>query len=202
MPLLFKKHVLLIAIICLSICASAQRLKTKQEKGYFNVTNIAEPQLMYSIDSVMLENGTARFRPGFEVSTVNGLFINNSFSIGLGIGAQFSNYKYYEKPGTEKAKTKGPEIISLPIWADFRYYPQNTINGALFIINAGYAPSIKFSNESHKQFLDGGPFVKIGAGYKFYISNLISFVPSLNFRAQRFDSHTVVGGTLGLGLMF
>lgn len=198
----YFRLLLLALLLAPAITVTGQQLKTKQENGYFNITDPAEIQIVQSIDSAMLASGNARFKPGFEFHTINGFFVNPSFSLGLGIGLQFSNYKYYPATADEAVKTSGAEITSLPIFADFRYYPRNSISGTLFIIDAGYAPTLSVRNETHKPFLGGGAFMKLGAAYKFYLSEFISFVPSLNFKAQRYGEHTVVGGVLGIGFMF
>ncbi|ANH83982.1 hypothetical protein A8C56_15480 [Niabella ginsenosidivorans] len=194
----------LLLIPVLTACTAFAQYNTKQEKGYFNITTPVEIQVMSSIDSTMLANGTARMKSGFEVNTINGYFINPSFSIGLGIGVQFSNYKYYPYPGHENdnIKKSGPGIVSLPLFADFRYYPRDAVSTPLFIIDAGYAPVLSTRNKDDRQFLDGGALFKIGAGYKLYISDLFSFVPSINFKAQLYGNHTAVGGVLSLGLLF
>lgn len=203
MPSKLIRSVLLL-IPMLSVCTAFAQFRTKQEKGYFNITTPIEIQIMSSIDSAALANGAARMKSGFEVNTINGYFINPSFSIGLGIGVQFSNYKYYPYPGHENdyIKKNGPEIVSLPLFADFRYYPRDAVSAPLFIIDAGYAPVLNIRNKEDRQFLDGGALFKIGAGYKFYVSELFSFVPSINFKAQRYGNHTAVGGVVSLGLLF
>ncbi|MGJ7033409.1 hypothetical protein [Niabella hirudinis] len=186
-------------LLAVTLVTQGQSLKTKQETGYFNITTPAEIQVMRSIDSAMLNDGNARFKAGFELHTINGYFVNPQFSVGVGVGIQYSNYNYY--PVTDTS-AKSARISTLPVFADLRYYPRNSINGALFLINAGYAPALSVSVAEHKPFLNGGAFLKLGAAYKFYLSNFISFVPSLNFKAQRYGEHTVTGAVLGLGFMF
>ncbi|MBO9594399.1 MAG: hypothetical protein J7599_15955 [Niabella sp.] len=199
-----SRALLLPLLLAVTVVTQGQFLKTKQEKGYFNITTPAELQVMWSIDSAMLNEGNARFKAGFEMHTINGYFVNPQFSIGLGVGLQFSHYKYYPSAAVsdDTLQSHGARITSLPIFADFRYYPRNSISGTMFLVDAGYAPALQTSNKDHKPFFNGGPFIKLGAAYKFYLTDLFSIVPSLNFKAQRYGDHTVAGGTLGLGLMF
>lgn len=194
----------LLLLSLLNVCTVFAQFRTKQEKGYFNITNPVEIQIMSSLDSAVMKNGMARIKGGFEVNTINGYFINPSFSVGLGIGLQFSNYNYYPNPGSggSYVKKSGPGIVLLPLFADFRYYPKNAISAPMFILDAGYAPVLKMANKDDQQYLNGGALFKIGAGYKFYLGDFLSFVPSLNFKAQLFGNHTAVGGVLGLGLLF
>ncbi|MBO9619668.1 MAG: hypothetical protein J7539_11600 [Niabella sp.] len=199
---LLRSSLLSAALLCTTL--GFAQFKTKQEKGYFNITNPVEIQIMSSLDSVAMKNGMARIKSGFEVNTINGYFINPSFSVGLGVGLQFSNYSFYPNPGVTSGyiKKSGPGIVLLPLFADFRYYPKNAISAPMFILDAGYAPVLKMANKDDQQYLNGGALFKIGAGYKFYLSDFLSFVPSLNFKAQLFGNHTAVGGVLGLGLLF
>ncbi|SDC35973.1 hypothetical protein [Niabella drilacis] len=200
----YASRMLLLTSLLIQVTVQAQQLKTRQERGYFNITTPAEIQLMRSIDSAMLNDGNARFRAGFEFHTINGYFVNPQFSVGLGVGIQYSNYKYFPATGApeQPAPAKSARISTLPLFADFRYYPRNSINGAMFLVNAGYAPALSISVAEHKPFLNGGAFMKLGAAYKFYLSHFISFVPSLNFKAQRYGDHTVAGGIVGFGFMF
>lgn len=200
----YTSGILLLLSILIQVTVQGQQLKTKQEKGYFNITTPAEIQVMRSIDSAMLNDGNARFKAGFEFHTINGYFLNPQFSVGIGVGLQYANYKYYPATGTPEAPAaaRSARISTLPVFADFRYYPRYSINGAMFLVNAGIAPALSISNPEHKPFLNGGAFLKLGAAYKFYLSDFISFVPSLSFKAQRYGDHTVAGGILGIGFMF
>lgn len=176
------------------------QIKTKQQKGYFNITNVLEPQYLQSIDSSGLEdNATAYVKNlGFAVSTINGIFLNPNVSVGLGLGLQFSKYKGHYPPEASEEHA----LTLLPIFADFRYYPRNFSNGLSFILDVGYAPLLKIGNEDDKSMLNGGALVKLGSGYKIHVNDLLSFIPSINFQAQRFGENTVIGGTVAFGVMF
>lgn len=96
----------------------------------------------------------------------------------------------------------GPDLILMPVFADFRYYPQNKISNAVFIVDAGYATVLRSASSDYKTYLNGGPFVKLGAGYKIYLNDAISFLPSINFKGQQIGEATVAGLTVGVGVMF
>ncbi|HOZ85597.1 MAG TPA: hypothetical protein PK191_08915 [Niabella sp.] len=199
---------LVLTLLVFTTISEAQ-IKTKQEKGYFNITNIAEPYYLQSIDSSSVTNGLAYVKSfGVAFSTINGLFLNPSLSIGLGIGYQGSRYNAFLGANTpDSLKTssyfdKKHSLSVLPIFADFRYYPKNHRNDIVLILDVGYAPVIKIGNVIDKAFLDGGPFIKLGAGYKIEMSESVSFLPTINFNAQRFGDNTAIGGNVGIGLMF
>lgn len=188
---------------------SNAQIKTKQEKGYFNITNIVEPQYLHSLDSSTLVNGVGFIKKfGVSFSTINGFFINPNLSIGLGIGFQTSQYKSFVSSNTPDSLLlssrfkKGNNIALLPIFADFRFYPQDHRNDLFLLLDVGYAPLIKIKDNIDKETLDGGAFIKLGAGYKIEMSESVSFVPSLNLNAQRFGDNTAVGGSIALGLLF
>lgn len=185
------------------------QIRTKQEKGFFNITNLVELQYLQSIDSSALTDGLAYVKSwGCSFSTINGVFLNPNLSIGLGIGLQLSKYKAFATSTTTDSALatgyfdKNHNISLFPIFADFRYYPTNHRNDIMILLDVGYAPLLKMDYNADKQNLSGGAFIKLGAGYKMEISKTISFTPTLNFNAQRYGDNTVLGGGIALGLMF
>ncbi|MFV0605465.1 MAG: hypothetical protein ACK5NK_06435 [Niabella sp.] len=177
--------------------------RTKQEKGYFNITNIAQIQYLRSIDSSAVENGMAVVKGGYEAHTINGYFINPQISLGVGVGLQMAKIGRSYDPGFGMGPESsiGPDMLLLPLFGDFRFYPRNNSNAPMFILNAGYAMMLKGTLTAEND-LNGGPLILLGAGYKLHISNFISFLPSINFKAQQFGSNTAVAGSVGLGFMF
>lgn len=185
------------------------QIRTKQEKGFFNVTNLAELQYLQSIDSSALTDGLSYVKSfGCSFSTINGIFLNPNLSIGLGLGVQLSRYKAFAIATTTDSALatgyfdKSHSLTLLPVFADFRYYPSNHRNDMMLLLDVGYAPLLKINYKADKSNLNGGPFIKLGAGYKMEISEFVSFTPTLNFTAQRFADNTVVGAGIALGLMF
>lgn len=198
-------------ITCLLFCSQivSAQLRAKEGKGYFNITNIAEPQYLQSVDSSELAFGNAYIKTvGFSASTINGVFLNPNLSIGLGVGIQFTRYKAHRNATTPDSTFApgyfgdGHSLTSLPIFADFRYYPNGTRNSLMLILDVGYAPLLNIKNDFDKMYLDGGALVKLGAAYRIPVSETISFLPSVNFNAQRFGENTSIGGNIGLGFMF
>lgn len=202
------KTAFIACLLFFSHIASAQ-LRAKEGKGYFNITNIAELQYLQSVDSSELAFGDAYIKTfGFSASTINGVFLNPNLSIGLGVGVQFNRYKAHRNAATPDSTfaagyfEDGHSITSLPVFADFRYYPNGTRNSLMLILNVGYAPLLKIKHDFDKMYLDGGALVKLGAAYRIPLSETISFLPSLNLNAQRFGENTSIGANVGLGFMF
>lgn len=193
---------LLILTITASQILQAQII-TRQERGFFNITTPVEIQYLRSIDSSIVENGLAVVKAGFEAHTINGYFINPNMSVGLGLGIQIAKLERSYDPGFGMGPSIeiGPDMLLLPVFADFRYYPRNTRNAPMFIINVGYAPLLNGTHTA-KTDLNGGALVKVGGGYKIHLGNAVSFLPALSCRAQRYGENTVVGAALSLGLMF
>lgn len=185
------------------------QLRARDGKGFFNVTNIAEPGYLQSIDSsaMLYTNGYIK-KTGFSMSTINGVFLNSNLSVGLGVGIQFTGYKAYHASFTPDTTFPAGylenthKMALLPLFADFRFYPGGFNRSLLFILDVGYAPLLSIKNEFDKSALNGGALVKLGAAYRLSMGETISFVPSLNFNAQRFGDNTALGGNLGLGFMF
>ncbi len=195
------RKILLLAFAILLLNYVQAQTKTKQEKGFFNITNIAEIQYLRSIDSSVTDNGMAVVKGGFEAHTINGYFLNPKISLGLGLGIQFANIGRSYSEGSATDVNNGADIKLMPIFADFRYYPRNRLNSPMFILDVGYAVFLNGTTTA-KNDLNGGPLVKFGAGYKIYLSDGMSFVPALTCRAQRFGENTVAGAALSLGFIF
>lgn len=190
-----------------NIALNAQ-IKTKQEKGFFNITNIPEFQFIRAIDSTQVTSGNVVLSKSFEINTINGMFLNPNFSIGLGLGVQFAGLKHVPAPGYSGAEgglaelNIAPDLLLMPVFADFRYYFKNSLNGPMIIVDAGYALLLREGSPFSREHFNGGPLIKIGGGYKIHLGDFTSLVPSLNFKAQRFGDNTTLGATVGLGFIF
>ncbi len=202
-PISMTRFCLLLVLAVAASQVLQAQVKTKQERGFFNITNPAEIQYLRSIDSSIVENGLAVVKGGFEAHTINGYFVNPNMSVGLGAGIQIAKVERSYDPGfgTGPSMEIGPDMLLLPVFADFRYYPRNTRNAPMFIINVGYAPLLN-GTQTAKTDLNGGALVKVGGGYKIHLGNTVSFLPAFSCRAQRYGENTVVGAVLSLGFMF
>lgn len=197
------KKSLFLTAICFCLVSAVPAQKTKQEKGFFNITTLGELQLFRSIDSTSVADGKTAVKSGFELNTINGIFLNPHISVGLGVGIQFVKYEsaYAEGYGVGPEANIGPGIQAIPVFADFRYYPVNKRNAPMLILDAGYAIFTKGINQAEK-YQNGGALFKVGGGYKIHLGDAVSLLPSVNFRAQMFGENTAVGGAIGLALMF
>ncbi len=200
---------ILLFFLLLGFHTASAQLRAREGKGFFNITNIAEPGYLQSIDSSALPYTSGYIKKvGFSMSTINGVFLNRNLSVGLGVGVQFTGYKAY--PNLFTPDTTFPagyledthSMTLLPLFADFRYYPGGFNKSLLFILDVGYASLLGIKNDFDKSALNGGPLVKLGAAYRISLGETASFVPSLNFNAQRFGDNTALGGNLGIGFMF
>ncbi|MCH5597316.1 hypothetical protein [Niabella ginsengisoli] len=198
-------------ICCLLICSQSlfAQLRAKEGRGYFNITNIAEPQYLQSLDSTNLTYASGYVKKfGYSLSTINGVFLNSYLSVGLGVGLQFTSYKASQTSFTPDSTfaegyfSDNHNMTLLPIFADFRYYPNGTRNNLMFILDVGYAPLLKIANDFDRVNLNGGALVKLGAAYRVPLNETISFLPSLNLNAQRFGENTSLGANVGIGFMF
>ncbi|WP_346237142.1 hypothetical protein ABDK00_012080 [Niabella insulamsoli] len=199
---------LLVAFLISAVAVKGQ-IRAKDGKGYFNITNVAEIRYLQSIDSSSLPYGNAYIKSlGYSFNTINGVFLNPALSIGLGVGLQFNSYQ--ARPASVTPDSSFAEgyfedrhsMTLLPIFADFRFYPNGSRNSLMLILDVGYAPLLKIKNDFDKPNLNGGALVRLGAAYRVPISETLSFLPSLNLNAQRFGDNTSVGGHVGLGFMF
>ncbi len=200
-------------LLCLLInnCVLYAQFSIKRGKGYFNITNIAEPRYLQTVDSSSLQYAKAYIKGTyFGISTINGLFLNPSISVGIGIGLQWGHYRTYATSFTPKDASVFPmgyfdkihKMVSLPIFGDFRFYPGNTVKKWALLLNVGYAPIVRIEHEMDKPGLNGGALLKLGAAYRLSMGGAVSFLPSVNFNAQRFGDNTTVGANVGLGFMF
>lgn len=198
-------------LCCLLFCSQLlfAQLRAKEGKGYFNITNVAELQYLQSIDSSAMKFASGYIKTiGFSANTINGIFLNPNLSLGLGIGIQITGYKARPSSFTPDSSfspgyfENKHSMSLLPIFADFRFYPGGTAKNLLFILDVGYAPLLKIKYDYDKESLDGGALVKLGAAYRIPLGSTVSFLPSLNFNAQRFGDNTALGANVALGLMF
>ena len=160
----------LIALLLLSSQLFAQdqthKKRTKQEKGYFNVTEIGgffgNTKVSY-LD--IRDTSPVNVR---SLRTINGLFINPKLSLGIGIGLDGIETKYYGFHNT------------FNISADARYYLKTANDGIFFYGNIG--PSIEIDDNFVK-----GLMANVGVGHKLTIGSSFVIVPSIGYYQQHFE---------------
>lgn len=167
MPL---KNILIIiyVLIFFSSTLFAQKaitpIKTKQEKGYFSILEMG----YFLGTSYLKDPNNDRSSPlnVRSLRTVNGIFLNPNFSLGLGVGADGNDTKRFGFFNT------------FLVYADARYYPKNNVDGWFLYTDLGSA--VKIDNNFEK-----GLFLNVGGGYKFNVGKVI-LVPSLGYNQQNF----------------
>jgi hypothetical protein len=159
----------LIVLVLLSSQSFAQdqptRKRTKQEKGYFNVTEIGgffgNTKLSYLDIS---DTSPVNVR---SLRTINGFFINPKLSLGIGIGLDGVDTKHYGFHNT------------FNISADARYYLKTAHDGIFFYGNIG--PSIKIDDN-----FEEGLMANLGIGHKVTIGSSFVIVPSIGYYHQQY----------------
>ncbi|MFA6276086.1 MAG: hypothetical protein WC622_05010 [Pedobacter sp.] len=139
--------------------------KTKQEKGYFNITELG----YYAGNSNIrrANDGTSSSVDIKSLRTINGLFLTQKFSLGIGIGVDGVKIKDYGFFNTVNA------------FADVRYYLKDDEDGYFFYMDLGSA--IKISSDTQK-----GLLLNLGVGHKFMLSDNFIIVPSIGYNQQDF----------------
>ena len=142
---------------------------TKQEKGYFNLTEVG----YFSGNQLLkLKNGLgASVLPydayGLSLRTINGVFVNNHLSLGVGLG--IDNYSL--------VKTNFNFDNTFLLFADVRYYLKNVKN--TFFAYTDFGSSLAVNN-----YFEQGLMFGAGAGYKFMIAKRTALNASLGYNEQ------------------
>lgn len=159
-------------LLCLMIGytnISAQEI-TKQEKGYFNLTelgyffanNRVNQRLVGSNNNISSNGAYA-----LSIRNINGLFIDNNLSLGIGVGLDgytFNNDKYHFDN-------------TFLLFGDARYYLKNEMNTFFGYGDFGKSVSIDDNIES-------GLFFNLGLGYKFKVARRAAMNGSIGYNHQ------------------
>lgn len=177
-------HIFLL-ILCTGKLYAQQDFGTKQEKGYFNVTEFGIYPGSAKIN--VLGNKLSSSANIRSIRTTNGVFINPKLSLGLGIGLDGVDTDLYGFYNT------------FNLTADARYYLKNARSGFFFYGIVG--PSIKIDDNFREGFL-----INVGAGHKFTLGKSFVLVPSLGFDHQYFTNgpikYNVESFAIKIGILF
>jgi hypothetical protein len=150
---------------------------------------------------------------GFGLRTINGFQINEHFSLGLGIGINYqpsiirpdiilNASSVYYPSYIENNYNYTYNLLSLPIFVDFRYYYTANKHAFFAYANIGYALLLSSSNESssssytntnydpltgsdyvmnvsNSDSYSGGLMYGFGLGYKLFISQNTAWIISI-----------------------
>lgn len=164
-----KKAILLVIGVFYMPTLYAQQI-TKQEKGYFNITELGYFMVNNAYES---QTGTNSFKVvydgayGISLRNINGLFITNKIALGLGVGLE--NY-------THKTDNNNWDN-TFQVFFDARYYFKNDEN--TFFAYGDVGSSVAISDNIGK-----GPMFNLGIGYKIKSSEKTALVGSVGFIDQ------------------
>jgi hypothetical protein len=164
-----KKGLLSIIVLFCTLHCYAQEI-TKQEKGYFNITELGYFMVNNAYESQVSPNSFKVIYDGayaLSLRNINGIFITNRISLGAGVGLE--NY-------TRKSNSQSWDN-TFQLFLDARYYFKNEEN--TFFAYGDVGSSIKISDNIEK-----GPMFNLGAGYKIKSSNKTALVGSIGFIDQ------------------
>lgn len=155
-------------IIVFTSLTQAQEV-TKQEKGFFNIT---EAGLFLGGNDRRVQVAPTTFVSTFDnvnvrsLRNISGVFLTRRISLGLGIG--FDGIQVQ----------KGPFYNTFVVFADGRYYFKKDDDGYFAYGDLGSA--IPIDNGFQK-----GLMVNVGGGYKFMISGHTAMNASVGYNEQK-----------------
>lgn len=158
----------LLGIFCLLSFAAKSQEITKQEKGYFNLTEIGYFAGKRTIETSNYGSGSYNTHT-FSLRNINGWFVTNQISVGLGVGAD----GYNANGGSGYNNT-------FLIFLDGRYYFKNEAN--TFFVYGDIGRSVAIDDNIEK-----GTMVNAGAGYKFKIAKRTAMTASVGYVSQGID---------------
>lgn len=149
-----NKQILILATVLFTSYTFCQGKKDKdinKNHGFFNITRFGViPNFDIRRETFDSTNGKVITKISnnsiaFSIQTINGYFINENLSVGLGIGLDRYN---------------NPSANTIPAFLDARYYFKESAKSIYFLTNIGSL--IKIENGTRK-----GSMVNVGLGAKF-----------------------------------
>lgn len=166
------KSLIALMFCFLSFCSNnfAQEV-TKQEKGYFNLTEIG----YYFSQNSFKSNGSDMKNGAYALSirNINGIFLQNNISLGVGVGLDGYTYNI----------SNSSYDNTFLVFADVRFYFKNETRTPFIYADLGNSVSISDNIEK-------GLFYAAGAGYKFLINNKIAMNGSLGYSHQNINKNS------------
>ncbi|SFA54887.1 Outer membrane protein beta-barrel domain-containing protein [Pedobacter suwonensis] len=188
-----KKLILLGLAICTAGIVKAQTI-TKQEKGYFNLTEVGYTGGNHTYEQQVNPSkyeGRTSGAYAFSLRNINGVFLTNKISVGLGLGLE--NYTDDDSYFTNN------NLFQL--FLDARYYFKNQNNTFFAYGDAG--TGLKIADDFRK-----GQMFNLGLGYKFKVAPKAGMTGSLGYSDQTIKSDPSItknryyGFAVKVGLLF
>ncbi|MFW0716227.1 hypothetical protein [Pedobacter sp. N23S346] len=167
---------------------------TKQEKGYFNLTELGYTVGNHTYDIQVSPNrydGGTTGAYSLSLRNINGVFFTNKISVGAGVGLEnytdndnyFTNNNFFQ------------------LFLDVRYYFKNDNNTFFAYGDAG--TGLKIDDNFSK-----GQMFNLGGGYKFKVGSKMAMLGSLGYSDQSIKDEPSItrnryyGLAVKVGLLF
>lgn len=166
-----KNKLLLCCALLLGAGAVQAQEITKQEKGYFNLTEfgVFTGKNKITASSGGVEISLTQNSNTFSLRNINGWFVTNQISIGAGVGLDGYHYK------------GGGYNNTLLVFADARYYLKDAKN--TFFVYGDLGSSLAVSDN-----FESGLMYNAGAGYKFKVAKRTAMNASLGYIRQNINT--------------
>ncbi|RZK48622.1 MAG: hypothetical protein EOO87_20410 [Pedobacter sp.] len=164
-----KKTLILLALSFLTTKSFTQTI-TKQEKGYFNLTEIGAFAGNNTYEFQTGPNSFKEVKDGayaFNIRNINGYFITSKIALGIGVGLE--NY-------TRSENTFDSNNLFL-LFFDARYYFNDDDN--TFFAYGDIGSAVKITTD-----FDKGPMYNLGMGYKFKVAEKSALTVGLGYADQ------------------
>ena len=202
MDLKLKRLLLYVILFSFSYTFSQENSKKEikdesRNEGYFNITklsfikvNFAELEIFTPQSGNVVTDLTKS--EAYSLQTINGIFLNPFWSIGIGVGLDGYN---------------NPNINTLPIFIDVRSYFTEDKDSPYLYVDGGILAKLGSVD------LNKGSILNLGAGYKFFVSKRLALVTDVSYNLKSIsltdepfrsssERVTVRGLTLSLGVIF
>ncbi|WP_029274279.1 outer membrane beta-barrel protein [Pedobacter borealis] len=167
---------------------------TKQEKGYFNLTEIGytggNHTYEVQVTPTKYDGGTSGAY-AFSLRNINGMFLTNQISVGVGLGLE--NYTDNDSYSTNN------NLFQL--FLDARYYFKN--QNKTFFAYGDAGTGLKIDDNFRK-----GTMFNLGIGYKFKVAPKTGMTGSLGYSDQTIKGDPLItknryyGIAVKVGLLF
>lgn len=179
--------IVVIVVVINNLAVSAQEM-TKQEKGYFNLTELG---LSFGNNSFEYQISPNKYGGGTDgaysisLRNINGLFLTHKIALGIGVGLE--NYTHNDN------STNYNNLFQLFI--DTRYYFKNKAN--TFFAYGDVGTSAKIADNFSK-----GTMFNLGIGYKFKVAKKTAMIGSFGYNDQTINRETFVTKNRYYGVAF
>lgn len=170
------KTILIFLSLMIGYTTISAQDKTKQEKGYFNLTELGYFFANNRLNQTLIDGSNEIFNNAahaLSIRNINGLFINNNISLGIGVGLDgytFNNYRSYFDN-------------TFLLFGDARYYLKNQKN--TFFGYGDFGKSVSIDDNIAR-----GLFFNLGLGYKFKVAHRAAMNGSIGYNHQNINHTT------------